>query len=330
MNKTPNTSRESVPQIPMERCEILREALANADNALKICYADSHLIRTKWLREKGHDGIADVIDNIRKWSGFGHNERRLALSSVPLPTEALTASGVSAQPEDQKCDHKCVICHPSPSPLVSVEEWMERDVHNLAVNGPLSHPAYWDRNIANAHNASLASLTAETDKQRLQIKALQCIEVAYNAAHHLLSELGVNEQGLSVYDRIDKLASRLEEAEKDLAETVKEFNRGWLILCGARTDYPVPPVTLGEHAEAIINERNSLRTSLAVAEADRERLHAFIVDQCTDSYCEVHGFVEDSHRCNSFDNMGYQVRLRPEAKELIAMTSKEASKKKEP
>lgn len=74
---------DAVMQLDTE-CQALRAdkarlegALRNAGNALKICYADSHLIRVEALTTP----LAEVIKDIRKWSGSHHNEIRMALSS---------------------------------------------------------------------------------------------------------------------------------------------------------------------------------------------------------------------------------------------------------
>jgi hypothetical protein len=45
-------------------------------------------------------------------------------------------------------------------------EWTESQVEQIAYRGKLSHPAYWKRNIANAHNAEVA-------KQRARIAELE-------------------------------------------------------------------------------------------------------------------------------------------------------------
>ncbi len=47
----------------------LRDSFEKCDHALKVCYADSHLIRVEHLRENGLEMVARVIENIRKHSG---------------------------------------------------------------------------------------------------------------------------------------------------------------------------------------------------------------------------------------------------------------------
>lgn len=93
---------------------VLLNALVNADKALKICYADSHFIRPEWLRENGHEGIADVINNIRKWSGAHHNEILTALrlsshsnaNQPALPVTQNPSSTVTpSETEEEQCPH---------------------------------------------------------------------------------------------------------------------------------------------------------------------------------------------------------------------------------
>lgn len=75
----------------------LREALEKAQHALAICYSDSHLIRVEWLREKGCETIAGVIDNIRKWSGSYRHMIIKALSQVPDGSNSPCAPAVTKE-----------------------------------------------------------------------------------------------------------------------------------------------------------------------------------------------------------------------------------------
>lgn len=99
--------------------------------------------------------------------------------SVPSLTETLTASGVSASPSPSSPS--------SPSPLVSVEEWTVKDrgsnqnVVDILCGNKLVAANVRKQTaefILTAHNASLASLTAEIEELRAWQRDVQEREAA--------------------------------------------------------------------------------------------------------------------------------------------------------
>lgn len=158
MNKTPNTSRESVPQIPKELlpCPFCGSQAKREQSAAITTLDDGSEVRWHSVRCGGACIISGPSEKYFECdvqprtpgslSEMGATEtwNKRATPSVPSPTEALTASGVSAKPDSLNAYH-----------------WTEETVLNIRSNsGDISD----QQCIADAHNNAIdAAIRSERE-----------------------------------------------------------------------------------------------------------------------------------------------------------------------